>query len=95
MMKSENVLTFLSEVFRREAKLPQEVKILAESMTTLATEITKISNSIIKLTKLINDHGHAIEQIVSVQEYILGTMKDDMLDSLAPAINKEKLDKPN
>jgi uncharacterized protein YlxW (UPF0749 family) len=95
MMKSENVLTFLSEVFRREAKLPQEVKSLAESMTTLATEITKISNSIIKLTKLINDHGHAIEQIVSVQEYILGTMKDDMLDSLTPAINKEKLDKPN
>ena len=55
MMKSEIVLTFLSEVFRREAKLPQEVKSLAESMTTLATEITKISNSIIKLTKLIND----------------------------------------
>ena len=95
MIKSENVLTFLSEVFRREAKIPQEVKIFAESMSTLANEITKISNSIAKLTKLINEHGQAIEQIVSVQEYILETMKDDMLDTLTPEINKEKIDKPN
>lgn len=91
----ESIITFFSEVFKQEITLSRDIKLLAESINNISSEITKISQLVVSLTKLMNEHSQAIEQIVSVQEYILGTMKDDMLDPLDPVINKEKLDKPN
>lgn len=91
----ESIITFFSEVFKQEITLSRDIKLLAESIDNISSEITKISQLVVRLTKLMNEHSQAIEQIVSVQEYILGTMKDDMLDPLDAVINKEKLDKPN
>lgn len=98
-MKNENeggILSLLSSIIKKSIDVPEETSMLSSSVKILATEITKITQSVIKLSKMVQDHHEAIEQLYTVQAFIVSNMKPmSGVDSQFPELHKEKSEKPN
>lgn len=97
-MKNETeggILSLLSSIIKKSIDVPEEVVSLSNGVKILASEITKVANSVSKLSKLVNDHHDAIEQLLTVQAYIIANMKPLGADPQFPELHKEKSEKPN
>ena len=93
--KNEGLLSFIASVIKKSADLPQDVSLLAGSVKILATELSRLSQSVLAISTAVKQHNVAINQIVEVQNYILSTMKPEKPDAKFPPLNKEKSDKLN
>lgn len=80
---------------RKEEKSAADIKLLAESVVLLAGEVSKISQHFLTLAGAIKDQREAIEQIVAVQEYILSSMGEDLVEFDRYKMPKIKAEKPN
>lgn len=98
-MKNENeggILSLLSSIIKKSIDVPEETSVLSNNVKILATEIAKISQSIIKLSKIVQEHHDTIEQLCTVQAFIISNMKPmNGVDSQFPELHKEKSEKPN
>lgn len=99
--KNENLLNFLTSVLKKTDKevKPDEVSILAASVTILAEELKKVTETVDLLITAVSNQNKAISDLYTVQEFLLAQVKADITatstgDSLPP-INKTKKDKPN
>lgn len=96
-MKNERIKSFLTTIFSNSPATSEDIKTLAESVTVLASEVTKMTQLFLKMSKAVNEHTIALEQIVAVQEYMLASLGDEILDTNFTNVksNKIKSEKPN
>jgi hemoglobin-like flavoprotein len=97
MKKSDSIKSILSVIFGNDdQKTSEDIKLLAESISVLANEVTKMTQMFVKISKTVSDHSFALEQITAVQEYMLSSMGEDVLDAgLINKPSKLKNEKPN
>lgn len=89
------LLSFFSSVLKKSAEIPHEIKSLPKSVEIIAEEVTKLSQSVLKVTKMVMEHHEAIEQIFAAQAIILANIMKNKVESLPPSTNKNKFEKPN
>lgn len=97
-MKNEaegGILSLLTSIIKKSIDVPEEVVSLSNGVKILASELTKVAHSVSKLTKMVHEHHDAIEQILTVQAYIISNMKPMGADPQFPDLHKEKSEKPN
>lgn len=99
--KNESLLNFLTSVLKKSDKdeKPNEVSILAASVTILANELKQMSETVDLLITAVSNQNKAISDLYTVQEFLLKQLKADISaqapgDTLPP-ISKTKKEKPN
>lgn len=95
-MASDSVLSLFAAVFKKGKRdLSNDVQLLAVSVRTLASELTKLSNNFILLTKAIREHDDAINYLFAMQDTIMKATKSSGIDTAMPSLNRDKSNKTN
>lgn len=89
------IISVLSSILKKSTELPEEITCLPKSVETIAIEVTKLSQSITKVAKLVMQHHEAIEQILAAQAIILSTIVKNQTEIKLPDSSKNKPGKPN
>lgn len=79
-----------------EPNKPNDVSILAASVTIIANELKQIAESVDLLITAVANQNKAISDLYTVQEFLLKQMKNGLeTEQKLPDINKTKREKPN
>ena len=94
--KNEGVIALLGSILKKSVELPEDVSLLANAVSNLADELKTLSKTVSMMATAIYQHSTAINEIFTVQEFILKQMKIDGTDTQLPDLKKSKPeDKPN
>lgn len=94
--KNDGILAFLTSILKKSADLPHDVSILSAAVTILTDQLTQVIRSIEHIVTAIDNQNKAIQDLYTVQEFLLKQLKPDSgIDSSLPTIGKTKPDKPN
>lgn len=98
--KNEGLINFLASVLKKpenqvSPENTNDINLLSSSMIILSEEIRQIQETIELLTKAITNQNSAINDLYTVQEFLLKQIKASISNDL-PSIKKPKNDdKPN
>lgn len=94
--KNDGILAFLTSILKKSADLPQDVNMLSAAVSILTDQLTQVIRSIGHIVTAIDNQNKAIQDLYTVQEFLLKQLKSDLgMDSSLPSIGKTKPDKPN
>lgn len=100
--KNQSLVDFLTSLVKTKPKDdPQTQKLstgladLAIAVHTLATEFTTLAKSVASLAKIAHDHSLEINDIITVQAYILKKIDDKGTDSTVALPDVEPKSKTN
>ena len=93
--KNEGVFTLLASIIKKSVELPEDVGVLANSVTVLAEEMKNIAKTVGVLVNAVNKHNTAINEILDNQTFIMRQIRSSSTDSKLPDLNKSKSEKPN
>jgi len=94
--KNEGILEFLTSILKKSADIPQDVSLLTTAVSMLTEQMLQVLKSIESIVVAIDNQNKAINDLYTVQEFLLKQIKPDLgADSSLPSMNKSKPDKPN
>ena len=94
--KNDGILAFLTSILKKSADIPQDVSLLTSAVSMLTEQLMQVIRSIESIVIAIDNQNKAINDLYTVQEFLLKQIKPDMgIDSSLPSISKAKPDKPN
>jgi len=94
--KNEGILEFLTSILKKSADIPQDVSLLTTAVSMLTEQMLQVLKSIESIVVAIDNQNKAINDLYTVQEFLLKQIKPDLgADSSLPSMNKPKPDKPN
>ena len=98
-MKNNNesgLLSLFSSIVKKTIDVPEEIQKIAEDIRGYAAETLVLAQTVSKLTKIVTQHHQAIEELITIQAYIVANMKmTGSMDAPFPDLHKEKSEKPN
>lgn len=89
------MLAFLTSVLKRSMELPEDLTLLTESVKSLAEEVKYLTSLIVTMATTLQKHSEAIDDLYSVQEFILKNLKGSSSEVKTSALTKSKPQKPN
>jgi len=93
--EESGLLSMLSSVLKKSSEIPEDIRSLPKSFEIMAEELSKLSQAVLKITKLVMQHHEVIEEILAAQTIILSNMMKNSADSALVSTNKNKTEKPN
>lgn len=94
--KSEGLFSLIASAIKRNAEIPANFSLIAETLKTLAGELYKLKQNAATVSVLVNQHSEILKNIVDVQDYILNNMHEaHNRDPEAMRISRDKLNKLN
>lgn len=94
--RSESLFSLVASAIKRNAELPENLNLIANTLKTLAEELYKLKQHAATAATLINQHSEVLKNIVEVQDYILNNMHSHRsTETESVKVSKNKLDKLN
>lgn len=73
--KNAGVAGFLATLLRNESNLSKEVADLTSAVKNLSSDFTILSKSVASLAKIVLEHSNTINDLFTIQSYILQQLK--------------------
>ena len=93
--QNSGLVEFLTSLMRGKDVTSRDVADLAAAVKTLATEFTVLAKSIATLAKIVHEHSLTINDLFTIQTYILQKMKDQGDESVTSVLQEATKNKPN
>lgn len=82
-------------MLRSETNLTKDVNDLTVAVKVLSSEFALLSKSVASLAKIVLEHSNTINDLFTIQTYILQQLKDRAEESTFVEVDKDKPKKPN